>query len=390
MLIDIRTLFVALMINLITMAVALPAVMGRVDAPARRAQAATGLQALGWVLILASGLVERNGSLDRLLSSLSMASLGASFAVLGSAFALWCGHKTQIGLTLVIALVMAGGYAVGFSSYPFRVGWANGWLSVQMLIVASIVGRRPVLAVGRWRWLMVLSLLAQVVVTSWRGVLGAFFTEAYPQFLAPHPVNYAAAIVANVTALLTGVGILLAHRDDAARGLERLATVDGLTGVFNRRAWLARAEQGLVASTRYGHPLAVLMIDLDHFKQINDTRGHAAGDRALQLLARELIGAARAGDVVGRYGGEEFCVLMGHASHDAARAFDRRLRVRLALAARRELGFELEYSAGIALRDVQGDTLIAMLRRADAALYRAKDAGRARTLDEVRVELQPA
>ena len=388
--IDIRSLFVALMINLITMAVALPAVMGRVDAPARRAQAATALQALGWVLILASGLVERGGSLDRLLSSLSMASLGASFAVLGSAFALWCGHKTQIRLTLVIAFVMAGGYAIGFSSYAFRVGWANGLLALQMLIVAAIVGRRPRLTVGRWRWLMVLSLFAQIIVTTWRGVLGAFFTEAYPQFLAPHPVNYAAAIAANVTALLTAVGILLAHRDEAARGLERLATLDGLTGVFNRRAWLTRAEEGLAASVRYGHPLAVLMIDLDHFKQINDTRGHAAGDRALQLLARELIGAARAGDVVGRYGGEEFCVLMGQASHAAARAFDRRLRLRLALAAQRELGFELDYSAGIALRDTQGDTLVAMLRRADAALYRAKDAGRARTLDEVRIELQPA
>jgi len=387
--IDIRTLFVALMINLITMAVALPAVMGRVDAPARRAQAATALQALGWVLILASGLVERGGSLDRLLSSLSMASLGASFAVLGSAFALWCGHKTQIRLTLAIGFVMAGGYAIGFSSYAFRVGWANGLLALQMLIVAAIVGRRPRLAVGRWRWLMVLSLFVQIVVTTWRGVLGAFFTEAYPRFLAPHPVNYAAAIAANITALLTAVGILLAHRDEAARGLERLATLDGLTGVFNRRAWLARAEEGLAASVRYGQPLAVLMIDLDHFKQINDTRGHAAGDRALQLLARELIGSARAGDVVGRYGGEEFCVLMGQAGHEAARAFDRRLRLRLALAAQRELGFELGYSAGIALRDTQGDTLVAMLRRADAALYRAKDAGRARTLDEIRVELQP-
>jgi len=390
MLIDIRTLFVALMINLITMAMALPAVMGRVDAPARRAQAATALQALGWVLILASGLVERSGWLDRLLSSLSMASLGTSFAVLGSAFALWCGHKTQMRLTLAIALVMVGGYAIGFSSYPFRVGWANGLLALQMLIVASIVGRKPLLAVGRWRWLMVLSLLAQVVVTSWRGVLGAFFTDAYPRFLAPHPVNYAAAIVANVTALMTAVGILLAHRDEAARSLERLATVDGLTGVFNRRAWLTRAEQSLAASARYGHPLAVLMIDLDHFKQINDTRGHAAGDRALQLLARELIGAARAGDVVGRYGGEEFCVMMGQASHEAARAFDRRLRHRLALASQRELGFELGYSAGIALRAPQDDSLVAMLRRADAALYRAKDAGRARTLDEVRGEWQPA
>jgi diguanylate cyclase (GGDEF)-like protein len=158
--------------------------------------------------------------------------------------------------------------------------------------------------------------------------------------------------------------------------------------VFNRRAWLTRAEQGLAASARYGHPLAVLMIDLDHFKQINDSHGHAAGDRALQLLARELIGAARAGDVIGRYGGEEFCVLMNHADDSAAIAFDRRVREYLAVAAPSELGFDLSYSAGIAMRDSPDDTLEAMLRRADSTLYSAKAQGRARTLDAQGLRLQ--
>lgn len=388
--VDIRSLFVALMINLITIAVALPAVMGRVGVPARRAQGATVLQALGWVFILASGLVERDSWGDRLLSTLSMASLGASLALLGSAFDLWCGRLGRNRAILWLAIVMPVGYAIGFSDYAFRVGWANGLIAAQMLIVVRTVGREPVLPVGNWRWLMVVSLLAQAAVTLWRGVLGAFFTESYPRFLAPHPANYVAAVVVNATALLTIVGVLLAHRDEAARGLERLAMLDGLTGVFNRRAWLVRAEECLAASLRYGHSMAVLMIDLDHFKRINDTHGHAVGDRALQLLARELQSVARAGDVIGRYGGEEFCVLMGHAGSAAARAFDRRLRQRLRNASRRELGFEIDYSAGIALRHAEQadgpDTLSAMLKRADETLYRAKDAGRARTFDA----LQPA
>ena len=91
--------------------------------------------------------------------------------------------------------------------------------------------------------------------------------------------------------------------------------------------------------------------------------------------------AARAGDIVGRYGGEEFCVLMAQADDEAARRFDQRLRRRLCEAALGELGFEIGYSAGVSHCRDAGDSLDAMLKRADAALYRAKDAGRARTLD---------
>ena len=165
-----------------------------------------------------------------------------------------------------------------------------------------------------------------MVCTLWRGILGAFFTESYPTFLAPHPVNYAFAIVANATTVLSLMAVLLAHRDEAARELERLATVDGLTGVLNRNAWMSRAATEMAVSVRYGHPVAVLMIDLDHFKQINDTRGHDAGDRTLVFIARALQAAVRPGDLVGRYGGEEFCVLMNHADNAAAGAFDARMR----------------------------------------------------------------
>jgi diguanylate cyclase len=388
--IDIASLLCALMISLVTMAVALPAVMGQVGAPARRAQYGVMLQAVGWALLLGSGTAPAGGAADRLMSTLSMACLSGSLALMATAFDLWCGRRPNDRLPMLIVVALPLVYALGFENYPFRVGWANGLLALQMVVVAVALGRAPALPVGRWRWLVVGSLLAQTVVTAWRGVLGAFFTEAYPHFLAPHPVNYASAIVVNATSVLSVVGILLAHRDEAARRLERFATLDGLTGVCNRRAWLARAGEALAASARHDQPLAVLMIDLDHFKSINDSHGHEAGDRALCLAARELQAAARAGDVVGRYGGEEFCVLMGHADAAAARAFDQRVRERLAASAPGELGFALGYSAGIALRRGPADTLEAMLRRADATLYRAKGEGRERTLDEPVLQLQAA
>lgn len=385
---DIASLLFALTTSLVTMAIALPAVMGPVNEPARRAQYGVTLQAAGWVLLLLSGLVEPGAWTDRALSTLSMAGLAGGLAYLATAFDLWCGRAAHDRRPVLVAVLMPLGYALGFSNYAFRVGWANGLLALQMVLVTAALWRKPAAPVGRWRWLLVVSLLAQMVVTAWRGVLGAFFTESYPTFLTPHPVNWVFAVVANATSVLTLVGILLAHRDEASRALERLAAIDSLTGVLNRRAWLARSDLQLAISLRYDHPLAVLMIDLDHFKRINDSLGHEAGDRALQFAAKAIQSSVRVGDVVGRYGGEEFCVLMNHADLAATNAFDRRLREQLSSGAERELGFAMTYSAGIAMRVGRDDTLQAMLGRADATLYRAKAQGRARTLDAQGLTLQ--
>ena len=388
---DIATLLFAMTVCMVTMAIALPAVMGQVSTAARRAQAGVIAQGIAWSLLLLSGLAVRGSAADRLLSTLAMAGIAGGLALNAEAFDLWCGRTTTSRVPKLVAVVLPLGYAIGFQSYPFRVGWANGLLVVQMAYLVAAVWRKPAMPVGRWRWLLVVSVLAQMVVTLWRGVLGAFFTESYPTFLHPHPVNYAFAVIVNATTVLSLMAVLLAHRDDADRELQRLATLDGLTGALNRRAWMARAATELAVSERYGQPLAVLMIDLDHFKQINDSRGHEAGDRALAFVARALQSAVRPGDLVGRYGGEEFCVLMSHADASAAQAFDARMRQYMAEAAERELGFALGYSAGIAMRAGPGDTLAAMLKRADDTLYVAKAQGRARTLESPAVAMpEPA
>ncbi len=309
------------------------------------------------------GVVAGGSLADRTLSTVSMFGIASGLALNATAFDLWCGRAAHARMPALIAVVMPLGYCIGFSSYAFRVGWANGLLALQMALVVVTLARKPAVPVGRWRWLLVVTLSAQMVVTAWRGVLGGFFTAEFPAFLSPHPVNFAFALVANATAVLSLAGILLAHREESARALERLATLDDLTGTLNRRAWLLQANTEMQISERYAHPLAVLMIDLDHFKQINDSRGHEAGDRALQFVAKALKAAVRPGDLVGRYGGEEFCILMNHADA-AAIAFDRRMRSAI------------------------GDSLAAMLRRADATLYAAKAQGRARTLDAQGLQLR--
>ena len=383
---DIASLLVAMTLSMLAIALALTSVMGNVNRAARLAQSGAVLQATGWILLLASGLVTAGGSADFALSTLSMACISGGLACNAAAFELWCGRLLPVRTPAVLALIMTAGYAAGFSSYPFRVGWANGLLAVQMGLMMVTLMRKPAVPVGRWRWLLVVVLCAQMIVTAWRGVLGAFFTDQFPSFLTPHPVNVAFAMVSNATAVLTLVGILLAHRDEAARALERLATTDGLTGVLNRRAWLLQADIALSTSIRYQRPMGVLMIDLDYFKHINDTRGHDAGDRALQFFSTVLSAACRTGDLVCRYGGEEFCVLLMGAETHAALAFDQRMRTYLDDAALRELGHPLSYSGGVALRAPGDERIADLLSRADRALYQAKAMGRDRTVDAALIE----
>ena len=161
--------------------------------------------------------------------------------------------------------------------------------------------------------------------------------------------------------------------------LLRQAHADYLTGVYNRRFFMASAEQALARSRRYGHPLSLLMLDADHFKQINDQHGHQAGDEALQQLARACQRQLRQADILGRIGGEEFAILLPDTELPPACAVAERVRQAVAdlrLAGRQQT-FGLTLSIGVGSYQ-PGDELNTLLNRADVALYQAKQAGRNR------------
>ncbi|HWQ54300.1 MAG TPA: diguanylate cyclase [Bryobacteraceae bacterium] len=167
----------------------------------------------------------------------------------------------------------------------------------------------------------------------------------------------------------------------AREALRRQATHDGLTGLWNRTAILEVLKKELVRGNRESTPVAVLMADLDHFKQVNDTHGHLAGDAVLQQAARRMQSGLRRYDSLGRYGGEEFLAVLPGCEGAGAVAQAERLRESF-----RGQSFELPggslavtCSLGVSWTDApQTDQAEALLRSADQALYLAKDHGRNR------------
>lgn len=171
----------------------------------------------------------------------------------------------------------------------------------------------------------------------------------------------------------------LADAREAAEHFRKLATYDSLTGAYNRRLFMDRAEAELSQSRRTSQSFYLLLIDLDQFKRINDTFGHASGDEALRYTAKCVRSAMRDYDIFGRLGGEEFAVVL--TGIDQAQALQVCNRLRESLAAgtisHDKHSFGITMSGGVAVARA-GDTVESLLGDADAALYRAKDTGRNR------------
>jgi diguanylate cyclase (GGDEF)-like protein len=164
-------------------------------------------------------------------------------------------------------------------------------------------------------------------------------------------------------------------------GLAAMAARDGLTGLFNRRELDERAAQKIALAQRHGRPFSCLLLDVDHFKQINDTHGHAAGDAVLRSVAGMIRETSRISDVAGRYGGEEFVLLLPEtAAHEAVAVADK-LRARLAASpfVVGAASLAVRASIGVAAWSDAMSTAADLYAAADEALYRAKALGRDRT-----------
>lgn len=174
----------------------------------------------------------------------------------------------------------------------------------------------------------------------------------------------------------------IAERKATEAKLRELATTDSLTGLYNRRRFMELAKGEFARSLRYGGQLALLMLDIDFFKNVNDSHGHSVGDEVLRALAETAILALRNADVIGRVGGEEFAVLLPETGGESAREVAERLRLSVenAVISTAAGPLSVTISIGVSTLGPQSKSVEALLKEADDALYKAKQSGRNRVV----------
>lgn len=332
------------------------------------------LETLAWVLIAMRGTLP-----DAISIIVANGLVAASYALMLAAICEFQQRRLphwQYWLPLILALFMA----TLLPDVRSRFIWGGGVYALQMVLIARALWSDRATRAGRaWRVLLggvavillVLALRAIVALTG-----GALLAE--PQGGAsPHWVQIVSFVALMATSLLGSIGFLLMVKERADRDVMHLAMTDSLTGVPNRRALMEHAERAL--ALRHSRHLALLMIDVDHFKRINDAYGHPAGDEILRQVAGLLAGRLRGGDLVGRYGGEEFCVVALDTDADGAMKLANSLREIIASTVLNTEYGDLSVTVSIGVSYCSTDTereLKDILAEADAALYTAKANGR--------------
>lgn len=254
------------------------------------------------------------------------------------------------GVTGIILAVLIG---IGFSRLP-RHMFSSSWLR-QILLGA----------VGWTSVLTVLLLPRETALEVLREALGPLFV----------------ADVVGVVVLSRFID-REKERIRVARMLKRAASVDPLTNLANRRQFDQQAESVFGSAELRGRPAAMVMIDIDHFKRINDSWGHQAGDAVLSAIADIVKGCLRSSDVVARFGGEEIAILMPNTTLATAEAIAERVRQRIARNDFSQIApaLHVTLSAGVADTDIGRSDVTSLIKVADDALYRAKSAGRNRVV----------
>jgi len=321
------------------------------------------------------------------LSAEHLRALGNIFGVVAMV-ALHSGVRLFVGAprspgsyALALAIVLVASWlGLAPAHAALRVGVNSAVLTVITLAIAADLyryGRKVVRR--RQTWLLAVPLVAAAAGFSLRGVRALWHPESVAtEMIADSALNVGSSVAYMVIALsfhATLIGLVV---DRLLADLRHRSRHDGLTGLLNRRTMEETLLAQIQRSRRTGEPFTVLMLDLDHFKAINDRHGHAAGDRALKHAAAALKSELREVDALARFGGEEFLVLMPGATAEAATPVAERLRNALITDAPEVDGGTLFLSAsiGVAQWREPAEESSRLLMRADAALYRAKMRGR--------------
>ena len=333
----------------------------------------------GTALLFFGGLAAATRGKAPDLVSITLANLliflGVYFQFFGSQRFFGLNPKVKPGLIVILALTLVSGwYTVVDPNYRPR-------LMIYVLVMTSVFAAHAHLVytrgtttfAHRFAFGILLGAVASQVlrfVSAWLYPLGTGILDNTPQnliYVVAHPF----------VMLLLAISLVLMATDRVRAEFEHLATHDSLTNALTRRHLTEVCQQELERCNRHGRVMSVLLIDVDHFKAINDSRGHQAGDQVLVQFVTAVNTLLRGADRMGRLGGEEFVVLLPETSIEVALVVAERIRTKVSELLRPA---PFTVSIGVTTNRPSADTVDALMARADKAMYLAKEQGRDRVV----------
>lgn len=379
MILDSRTLLIVMIATSLLLAISLLVAVGpRFRYGLGKWTASLLLQSVAFVLLTARGVWP-----DAATVVLPNACLTLVLTLQMAAIREFHGRTSSIWWHVLPVLAVAGMFVFVMNDSILRIILHGVVFGVGALALAIMVQRLNPESRGSARWLMLGGYLIGAATMGSRAVVSVVDPGAIPSFLGPSAFQGINFLFVFAVILVTSVGFLLLHKERSEEAAQKLALTDPLTGAFNRRTFLELAEKEIARTRRARGSLSLIMLDLDHFKQMNDRNGHLAGDEVLKGVVAITLTCLRKEDFLVRYGGEEFCILLPSVAIDRAAVMAERIReaVEQARFSFKGRALSVTISIGVTTLSMDGNENIdTVVNRADEALYAAKKAGRNRVV----------
>jgi len=377
MLIDIPTMFLVIIVLCLTLSISIGWVAANEDHDGLRPLIfALTLEALAFALFALRGHIP-----DFLSIFIGNVAVSCGYALLALAVAAFQRRRLHPLLIWLPVAWVALAFVIFFSDIVTRIAFGSTGYVIQDLILLWLLLDGTRRTVGRGQHLIIAGVALNLLVTTYR-VFVAFAGELVIARITDQGAAQTLIYLSSFISLnLVAIGFVLMAKEAADEKTRLMAMTDKLTGCWNRFRIEETAQYEMHRLQRYATPVSLILIDIDHFKDVNDTYGHAAGDLILQEVAATAQACVRNTDVLGRWGGEEFIVLLPASGFSAAADSAERIRRAIETSVYGD-GHQVTASFGFASYR-STDSWDEWLQRADQALYRAKAQGRNRVVAEL-------